>query len=266
MESVEPQHIKQFMRWRVAESKKAYLQRGAERQARQREKKVKVTPVAPLPAAYGQVRANRARVVISDMWNWAREEGLTARANPCTGVSGFDSPGRDASPDDPMVARLLEHADKPLEFAIRLADIVGQRPGDVRRIQATDIRDGLLHVRQGKTQMKLRIEVGGLLAVLLEEIREFKRALTVHSMALLVKEDGQPLTRDALRYRFDKAHAAAGIPKNDFQFRDFRAKVATSTDDTAGTKAAQAILGHTSEEMTNHYIRHKVGRKVKPIR
>lgn len=56
----------------------------------------------------------------------------------------------------------------------------------------------------------------------------------------------------------------AGIPKADFQFRDFRAKVATEADEATGTKSAQAILGHTTEAMTADYIRHKAGRKVRP--
>ena len=51
-----------------------------------------------------------------------------------------------------------------------------------------------------------------------------------------------------------------------FQFRDLRAKAATDTDEASGTRTAQAILGHTTEAMTAHYIRHKVGKKVYPVR
>ncbi len=77
---------------------------------------------------------------------------------------------------------------------------------------------------------------------------------------------GQPLRTDAIRYRFDQAREKAGIQKGDFQFRDFRTSAATEVDDKAGTKAAQALLGHTTEAMTADYIRHKAGRKVKPVR
>ncbi len=114
----------------------------------------------------------------------------------------------------------------------------------------TDARDGLLHVEQGKTKAKLRIVIEGDLEVLLEEIKEFKRGKPVHSLSLLVNENGEALRKVALRHRFDRARAAAGIEKDLFQFRDFRAKVATATDDEAGTKAAQSILGHTTEAMT----------------
>jgi hypothetical protein len=40
--------------------------------------------------------------------------------------------------------------------------------------------------------------------------------------------------------------------------------VGTETDESDGTKAAQAILGHTTESMTVRYIRHKLGKKVTP--
>jgi integrase len=88
----------------------------------------------------------------------------------------------------------------------------------------------------------------------------------VHTMALLVNEKGEKLTANMLRNRFDDARERAGVKKDLFQFRDFRAKVATETDEAQGTRAAQALLGHTTEGMTADYIRHKVGKKVTPIR
>lgn len=256
LDSVEPQHVRQFMRWRASEARKAAEARNA----------AKKTPTEPVPATFGQVRANRAKALFSHMWNFAREDGMTKLANPCTGVHRFKETGRESAPDDELVAQVMKHADKPLQFAMRLADIVGQRPSDVRNMSEAHIRSGLLHVSQGKTKTKLRIEAVGELEALLAEIKEFKKGCPLHSLALLVNEKGQALTEEAMRYRFDKARRLAGIAKQDFQFRDFRAKVATATDDVAGTKAAQAVLGHTTEAMTAGYIRHKAGKKVRPIR
>lgn len=256
LDVIQPHHIKQFMRWRASEARTAAIKRAGDRPGAE-----------PVPITYGQVRANRARSLISHMWNFAREEGITSLPNPCVGVHRFTEKGRDAAPDAEMVARVLAVADKPLQFAMRLADIIGQRPMDVRKISEADIKDGVLHVRQGKTQAKLRIEVAGELAVLLDEIRAYKKEIGgVRVLALLVNESGQPMRADAIRYRFDKARDLAGISKNDFQFRDFRAKAATETDESQGTKAAQALLGHTTEAMTAGYIRHKAGRKVSPNR
>jgi len=251
LDAVQPQHIRQFMRWRAEQARASAVARW---------------PGKDIPKTYGQVRANRAKALFSHMWNYARGEGMTALANPCTGISNFKETGRETAPDDDLLQRVLAHADKPLQFALRLADIVGQRPADVRRMSETDIKDGLLHVRQGKTGAKLRIETDGPLAHLLEEIRAFKREIGVHALALLVNEKGHPLGKDAIRSRFDKARAAAGVAKADFQIRDLRAKAATETDDAGGTRAAQALLGHTTEAMTANYIRRKVGKKVSSIR
>ncbi len=258
LENVEPQHIRQFMRWRAAEARAAAVEKQRTRKSR--------GPEGEIPAGFGQVRANRAKALVSHMWNWARGEGITALPNPCAGISRFKETGRQTAPDTDMVARVMAVADKPLQFAMRLAELIGQRPADVRKITESDIRDGILHVRQGKTAARLRIEIVGELAVLIEDIRAYKRSFEVHAMSLLVNESGQPLRADAMRYRFDQAREKAGIAKGEFQFRDFRARAATEADDADGTRVAQALLGHTTEAMTADYIRHKAGRKVKPLR
>jgi len=97
---------------------------------------------------------------------------------------------------------------------------LGQHPGDVLSVTIHDIRDGALHVHQSKTQAKLRIEVTGALAELLQRIARRKRGLVVFHTTLIVDERGHPLSRNQLRYRFDKARRPAGIAKTDVQFRD----------------------------------------------
>ena len=137
-------------------------------------------------------------------------------------------------------------AAKPLQYALRLALITGQRSADVIRLSEADIQGGVLNIKQGKTGAKLRIAIEGELAALLSEIRDFKQALQVHALALLVNEHGQPLNMPTLRVRFDAARDAAGIPKAQFQFRDLRAKAATEANDLVDIKTAQAMLGHTT--------------------
>jgi hypothetical protein len=43
-----------------------------------------------------------------------------------------------------------------------------------------------------------------------------------------------------MRSRLDAARAAAGIPKNELQFRDMRPKAATEVDEKGGTKEGQS--------------------------
>jgi integrase len=271
LDSIEPVHVTQYLRWRVKAAKTLAEERNAARRTAGK-------PEQPIAVDLGHVRANREKALFSHVWNYAREEGLTKLSNPCAGISGFEEEGRDAAPDDVLVGRVLAHADKPLEFAMRLADIIGQRPSDVRRCSEVHIRGevpgGILEVRQGKTKMKLRIVIAGALADLITEIRAYKRQVAlrrreagkpvVHTMMLLVNEEGEALTEAMLRSRFDEARKRGGVQKDLFQFRDFRAKVGTETDEAEGTRAAQAVLGHTTESMTVRYIRNKIGRKVTP--
>lgn len=271
LEKIEPVHVQQYLDWRIEAARKLAEDRNALRRKDGR-------PEQPIEPDVGHVRANREKALFSHVWNYARRKGLTKLPNPCAGVKGHGEDGRDAVPESELVARVLAEADQPLAFAMRLADIIGQRPADVLRVSETDIvgaiPGGILQVQQGKTRMKLRIVIEGALAVLLAEIRAYKREIAraraaekksvVHTLKLLVREDGQPLTRGMLRSRFDDAREHAGVKKALFQFRDFRAKVATETDDASGTRAAQALLGHTTESMTVRYIRHKVGKIVRP--
>lgn len=80
------------------------------------------------------------------------------------------------------------------------------------------------------------------------------------SAFLIQDENGQPLTQGTLRSRFDKARTLAKV---DFQFRDIRAKAATDTGDLAHS---QTLLGHKNRDMTEHYVKARMGERVKPLR
>ena len=255
--SIEPVHIRQYLDWRVEEAKRAASAKNVERTK-------KGIPIIPIPPKHGEVRANREKALFSHMWNFAREHGYTGKPNPCLGVRAYKEVGRDVVIGDDMMSRIMLHASPSLRFAIRLAGLTGQRPADVLRMSESHIADGYLHVQQGKTEAKLRIEIVGSLKILLDEMRTFKSRFKVRSMSLLINETGSPLTKGMLRDRFDDAREAAGIEKADFKFMDLRATAATAIDDASGIKDAQALLGHATEAMTAHYIRHKVGKKVKP--
>ncbi|MSQ60615.1 MAG: hypothetical protein EXR36_13480 [Betaproteobacteria bacterium] len=79
-------------------------------------------------------------------------------------------------------------------------------------------------------------------------------------LSLIQDESSQRLSYFALRSRFDKARAAAGVS---FQFRDIRAKSATDMEDL---RHAQKLLGHKHQPMTQHYKLHRKGEQVKPLR
>lgn len=229
LEQIEPQHVRQYLRWR------------------------KEAPI----------RANREKALLSAIWNWARDQGYTALANPCAGIKGNKEEGRDVYVEDDAFGSVWEAADAPLRDALDLAYLTGQRPAEVRRMDERDIRDGFLHLRQGKTGKALRIAVEGELATVLARIAARKAALVVRSTRLLIGLDGQPLTKDELRGAFDRARKASG---QTFQFRDLRAKAGTDKADSADVRAAQQQLGHTTIGMTMRYVRNRRGDKVTPTK
>lgn len=230
LEEIEPQHVKQYLRYRG-----------------------KTAPV----------RANREKALLSAIWNYARECGYTALANPCSGVKGHKETGRDVYVEDDLYMSVYSVASQAIKDAMDLSYLAGQRVADTLKMDERDIRDGLLSVRQGKTGAKRRIEIAGELKVVIDRIAARKAGMKVRSTRLVVIDSGQPLTYSMLRGGFDLAREKAGIDKADFQMRDLRAKAATDKEESTGNiREAMDQLGHTTVVMTEHYIRNRKGKKV----
>ncbi|RAM65889.1 tyrosine-type recombinase/integrase [Herbaspirillum rubrisubalbicans] len=250
LEEIKPLHIKQFLSWRVQRTQDALRKKGE-----------------PVEGNEGRVAANREKSLISHIWNAARAEGLTDLPNPCAGIKSFREYGRETYVYDDAFQAVWGKADVPTRETMDLAYLTGGRPADLLKIDETHLRDGSIEVRQNKTGHKLRIAIEGKLAELIERIKARKRGISgvVVSTRLIVNEEGQPLGRSALRFRFEAARAAAGIEGDDFQFRDLRAKAATDkTDKSKDIREAQLQLGHASVVMTENYVRKRRGRIVMP--
>ena len=205
-----------------------------------------------------KVRANREKALFSHIFNKAREWGYTATPNPCQGVKGFRETGRSRYVTDAEFDQVKAHAHATVIDAMDLALLTGQRPADVLKLKHADIRDGALWIVQNKTSARLGIEITGELATTIARINA--RPYDMTSAYLIQNANGQPLTKDALRSRFDKARTLAGVS---FQFRDIRAKAATDTGDLAHS---QKLLAHKSRGMTEHYVKARMGERVKPLR
>jgi integrase len=205
-----------------------------------------------------KVRANREKALFSHIFNKAREWGFTTLQNPCQGVKGFKEAGRSRYITDAEFDQVKAHAHFTVTDAMDLALLTGQRPADVLKLKRTDIRDGALWIIQNKTGARLGIEITGELAAVIAKINNRpRRAISAY---LIQDENGQPLTSGALRSRFDKARTLAKV---DFQFRDIRAKAATDTGDLAHS---QKLLAHKNRDMTEHYVKARMGERVKPLR
>ncbi|GAB3630134.1 integrase [Pandoraea terrae] len=213
----------------------------------------------------GMVTANRTKAVLSAVLNQARQWGLMAQANPCVGVRGKKESGRKAVlVSDEQYFAVLKHADGPLRNAMALADLTGQRPSDVLSFKRTNIVDGRLVFRQGKTGAPVVIEIIGELKKLVDELLAWRGTDVDVSPYLVRDEKGHPLSKGQLRSRFDNAREKAKINKAEFQFRDLRARSVTRKAIAEGLEEAQRLADHTTPTMTAHYSRG--ARPVKPSR
>lgn len=250
LDQIRPQHIKLYFTWRADRARAWYKAEGRE-----------------VPGNPGHVRANREIALFSHIFNYARESGLTDAANPCAGVKKNKESGRDVYVEDEAFKAVWLAADEPTRDAMDLAYLSGQRPADTLKFDARDVRDGFLPIQQNKTGKKLRLAIVGELAAVIERIKRRKATLKVSSTCLVVDEQGRRLTYNALRQRFYKARAAAGVDPKQFQFRDLRAKAGTDKTEAAGDiRQAQRQLGHSSVAMTETYVRQRRGDKVDPTR
>lgn len=205
-----------------------------------------------------KIRANREKALLSHICNKAREWGYTNAPNPCAGVKGFRESGRDIYVTDEAFQAVYAVAHSTLQDAMDVAYLTGQRPADVLKMKRADIWGDHLHIVQNKTGKHLRIAIEGELQAVIERIMTRPRKMT--GKTLLQNDDGTPVSQFELRSRFDRARKAAGVA---FQFRDIRAKSASDTGDLAHS---QKLLGHQSRNMTEHYVRSRIGERVKPLR
>lgn len=215
-------------------------------------------------AATSKHRALREKAVMSMLFNWAIEREF-AKFNPAGVVKTKRLPGRKhVYIHDEMFDALYDQAPADLKDAIDLAYYMGQRPIDLLSLTLVKIRDGMMEYRQIKTGTPQRIALVGGLAEVIERIQTRKATHKVESMFLLVNERGQKMTKAMLRSRFEAARTAAGIAGKDFQFRDLRRKSGSDLRDQAGLDAAQDLLGHASQAMTEHYTAGR-GKKISAI-
>jgi integrase len=270
LSAIKPTHIKRYMEWRVERARK--------RQAENAEtaKSTGSLVKAKISASPGSVRANREKALFSHIFNSARGWGMTDAPNPCAGISGYREHGRDHYIDDAVYQHIYQHASEALKLSMDLADLTGQRPSDIRKMQWRDVRDGLLWISQGKTQAKLRIRITGSLADVIDRADARRVALQARKIvcagAIVVDDLGNPVSQGTLRGAWERARAEAAknnpsIQKDILmsQFRDLRARAGTDTDAEKGLSAARDLLGHEEEKMTRHYVRNRAGKIVDPL-
>lgn len=204
-----------------------------------------------------QGMANNELALFHHIWKYARLWGYTKLPSPSEGVPKFPIKKRDNYVSDEIYTLVYQHAKQDMRDLMDLAYLTGQRPVDIATIQKSQIQDGYLYIRQQKTGAKLRIELIGKLA----EIIERRSAETPNEYLFITKQGTRLSTRNiavnfaALRQRLIEQYPNFADELNRFQFRDLRAKSGTDKAMLQGEDAARQQLGHTTIQMTKTYIR-----------
>lgn len=230
-------------------------------------------------ARTAKVRANREIALLSTMFTFGREWGLTDKANPCFGLRRNKETPRDFYAGKVVWDAVYAQAPSELKDAMDLAYLTGQRPADVLKASATDINSGFLMVGQGKTQKRLRIRLhdgvtASNLSAFLDALLDRKAMAGIKNTNLITNQAGLRMSYAMLRNRWDEARdkaATKAATEGDtelsaairlFQFRDIRPKAASEIDDIGH---ASRLLGHSTQEMTKKVYR-RVGEVVRPTK
>lgn len=221
LDEIEPQHVRQYMDWR---------------------KDVAAT-------------ANNEYSLFNHIWGYARQWGYTKLPSPAEGVKKYPIKRRDNYVEDHIYQLIYQYANQDIQDLMNIAYLTGQRPVDVVSIQRKHISDGFLHIAQQKTQAKLRIELVGKLAEILNRRLEqpYEYLFFVKNKAMTADKLAKVFAR--LRRKVIKLHPEHAGALQKFQFRDLRAKSGTDKAMAEGEEAARQQLGHTTVKMTKSYIR-----------
>lgn len=227
-------------------------------------------------ARKAKVRANREIALLSTMFTFAREWGLTEKANPCFGLRRNKETPRDFYAGEIVWSAVYGQAPQELKDAMDLAYLTGQRPADVLKVATTDLNAGFLMVKQGKTSKKLRLRlkddgVESGLSAFINDLQERRNINGIKTSTLITNASGLRMSQQMLRNRWDEAREKAAIKAGadgdsalailirQFQFKDIRPKAASEIELTHASR----LLGHSTEEMTKKVYR-RVGEIVNP--
>lgn len=225
-----------------------------------------------LKARTAKTQGNREMSLLSIIWNWARGEGYTTLQWPAAGMErskwkNQEKPRKMFVRDD-VYAAIYEEADQTLKDCMDLASATGMRLTDCITVLLPE--GDVLRLEASKTGKEAEWDLS--LSTVLPELIERRRAIAADHDMLLTTKNGQPLTFQILRYRWDKAResaakAAEAGKKPDLAqriralyLRDMRKRAAQKS---ASLEDASALLQHDDKRLTE---RHYGGvRKLKPV-
>lgn len=194
--------------------------------------------------------ANRVISLLRQVFAYAVERQLVD-SNPCIGVARLPEAKRQRLLSADEWQAIHDHAGPRLQVIMRLQYLTGQRIGDVLSIKRSQLTDEGIVFQQQKTGARLVVAWSPDLRAAVEAAKALSEG--VPSVTLLRSATGGPPDYRSVAEQFGRAATAAGV--DDARLNDARAMSATATKRQG--KNARALLGHTSETMTDRYLRDK---------
>ncbi|CAN5767084.1 tyrosine-type recombinase/integrase [soil metagenome] len=213
---------------------------------------------------------NLYRAMLRQVLAYAAGEGLREGWNPVDDLKGKSTPGRKRIVTDAEIARIKAAAlmadGKPVRNGqalvqmIDLALITGQRISDLIKIRWQDVTKTHLFVEQGKTGVRIEVELSPAL----------KRALNACSKGrdkigfVLKTQSGSGYKYAGIRSAWVRACERAKVA--DLNIHDMRGRAGVDKVAMHGKEEAQKLLGHRNMRTTEHYVEGKTTVRVSPAK
>ena len=156
------------------------------------------------------------------------------------------------------IEHFAQNARSDLWHAAALALFSGQRLSDVLKVKWSDISDGLITVRQGKTGKWLRIPIHRRLAAILD-------GMSRDSVFVLTSSRGRPWTLDGFKASWSaelNREAMKDLREKRLVFHGLRKSAVVTLLEAGATDAEVSAVTGQSRDMVEHYSRQVNQRKL----
>jgi len=192
--------------------------------------------------------ANRVLSVLRIVFQYAVEWQLS-ESNPCIGIKRLEEAKRTRYITDAEYSAIYTAAPPRLQIIMDLLYLTGQRITDVLNIRNADIRPDGIAFTQQKTGANLLVLWSPDLRATVERARTLNGNL--RALTLLHNRKGKAPDYSSTKIQWGRACEKAVV--SDAHIHDLRAK--SLTDAKQQGFNPQTLAGHTSEAMTDRYIR-----------
>ena len=208
------------------------------------------------------VRANREISLLSHIFSYGMRWGMVD-ANPCIGVAKHTEKGRDRYVSDAEFEGVKNLASPLIATLMDFAYLTALRKGDIRALRLDQISDDGIIIKQAKTGAKQLYEWTPGLREVVERAKKLNPV--VRGFFLFCNRRGQPYSDSGLAAMWQRLQVKWEQQGGQrFTFHDIRAKALTDAKNLG--MDAQALAGHATFAMTEHYIKQREFKRVTPLR